>query len=400
MRRLKEIFVAAVTVAAVMAACVMPVLADNPYTAVNGGTGSFKKYFVVDENVEFPSVEFTYTIVPGEAVPKASGKMEVYAGTTGATVGTADFTTAPATSYNAEQTGDSSVTLVAGQKYAKTEVDLDFTACSYTEPGVYRYKLTEVQCANEAVSCDTTDKYVDVYIMDNNGALEYQGYTIHSTTEAPEVNATAGTTGTLSDKIDGIQNEYETTELYVGKVVTGNQGSRDKYFKFTVEVTGLEGITKLNANIDKADTTSGTNLATAAANRGKTNPTEIAVDGTGKATGTFYLQNGQYVIIYGLTKDAVYTVTEDNEDYIQKAADAESFVLDSLTFEDKTSDTVVIADGPYYTGFTNSRDGVIPTGILVRVAPIAVIGVIAVAGIVLLVVRNTKRKLEDTEAEE
>ncbi|MBP5655887.1 MAG: hypothetical protein J6X33_10305 [Clostridiales bacterium] len=404
MNRLKKALIAVLASAAIMAACIMPAMADNTYPQsswAKGGTFDFKKYLVIDENENLPDATFYYDIVPGTAVSSSADKMEVYAGVAGATVGNAVISNGD-TTYDAKAAEDVSVTLASGQKYAKTTVTIDFSGCDFKEPGVFRYNLTERNDPNGIFSCDTTTKYVDVYVTDNGqGVLAVSGYTIHSTEEAPATGATAGTEGTdLADKIDGIQNEYETTDLYVGKVVTGNQASRDKYFKFTVKISDLVGQTKLNVGIANADATSGDNLATSSANKNQPNPTELTVSG-GEATGTFYLQNNQYVIIYGLMNGAKYEITEDAEDYNSIASSNTAFTIGSANFDDavKNDSGIDVADGPFYAGFTNQRQGVIPTGIIMKVAPVAIIGVVALAGIIVLVTLNVKRKAEDTEAD-
>ena len=405
MNRLKKTLIATLAATAIMAACIMPAMADDYPQAswTQGGDFKFKKYLVIDEQENLPAGTFSYDIRPGTGVAPSSSTMEVYAGVAGAAVGSAVFD-GTETLYNAKATEDTSVTLASGQKYAKEEVTIDFSGCTFKEPGVFRYELNEQADANGIFSCDTTTKYVDVSVTDDgNGKLEVSGYTIHSTAEAPAKNSTtAGTAGgTLGDKIDGIQNEYETTELYVGKVVTGNQASRDKYFKFTVNITGLVGQTKLNVSIANASASSSDNLATSSANQNKPNPTELTVSG-GTATGTFYLQNGQYVIIYGLMNGAEYEITEDAEDYKSIASSTTAFTIGGVNFDDAvaTSAGIDVANGPFAAGFTNQREGVIPTGIIMQVAPIAAIGVIVAAGIVVLIVTSTKRRAAEDAQEQ
>lgn len=406
MKGLKKALVAVMTVAAMAAAFVTPVAADFTYDAVKGGEMSFKKYFVVDEDVEFPEAKFTFTIQPtANAIPATATTMEVLKGVDGATVGEADFSTAPAASdvYDAVQTGDSSITLNTGMKYAKKEVKVDFSACEFPEPGVYRYELKENNGGVKGIDYDTSVKYIDVYVVDRNGTLVTDDikYVMHTSSDAPATGTDAGTAGgSLADKIDGIQNNYNTTDLYVGKTVTGNQGSRDKYFRFKVDITGLNANAVINVDIANADATSGTTAATKSEYRNKTNETSLTADSDGKITAYYYLQSGQYVILQGLTEGATYEVTEDAEDYKSIAANTSSFTLSGLTFKDKTSDAVEADQTsgnlePIYTGFTNTRDGEVPTGITEKIVPVIVIGAVVVAGIVFFAVRSTKRKSEE-----
>lgn len=387
--------------ATLAAVSVMPALAANYPTdkQATGTTTTFKKYFVVKQDVEFPSAVFEYTIVPGDAVEPTPTTMEVFPGPTGATVGTADFTTAPAAAdiHTTKQEGDVSLTLAADEKYAKKTVTIDFTAVKFAEPGVYRYTLQEKQCSNPAISCDTTEYSVDVYVIDTDGTLSVRTYIIHPGTEAPA--STTGTTATtVNGKIDGITNRYPTTGLYFAKKVAGNQGSRDKYFKFTVALTDLPAGTVLTVDLSNADATSGSNSATAEANRNQENVTTLTADATGKVSHDFYLQNDQYIAIYGLTEGSKYNVTEAAEDYESADAETTAITIGSKTFDDATSDTM--SDEDVYTGFTNTRQGVIPTGILISAAPVIIVGVVVVAGIAFFAVRSAKRKASEADTEE
>lgn len=83
------------------------------------------------------------------------------------------------------------------QKYAKKTAVLDFSSCHFTEPGVYRYIITE-SGVNQAVENDSlSERIVDVYIenaedshTDGNvttEGLKFAGYVLHSSEdELPE----------------------------------------------------------------------------------------------------------------------------------------------------------------------------------------------------------------------
>ena len=402
MNKLWKILSAMLVTAIVTAMFALPAFAADyaDDDKATGGTTTFQKYFVVKKDVEFPSVEFTYTIGTGAAIGPAAGKMEVFAGVDAdkVTVGTADFTTTPAQAdvYDSVQTNDI-LTLGADEKYAKKTVTIDFSAVKFAEPGVYRYTLQENPCANPAINCDSTVYSVDVYVIDTNGKLSVAAYTIHTGTDAPD--STAGTTATaVTGKIDGIVNKYPTAGLYVGKVVAGNQGSRDKYFKITVSLTGLVPGSVLTVDLANADPASGTNTATAEAYRNLTNATSLTANNSGEISQNFYIQNGQYIAIYGITSGAEYIVTEDYEDYESVDSKTTPFTISSKTFNGDKEGTFGTED--IYTGFTNTRNGVIPTGVLMAIGPVVVIGIIVVGGIVFLAVRNTKRKASEVAEDE
>ena len=65
---------------------------------------------------------------------------------------------------------------------------------------------------------------------------------------------------------------------------------------------------------------------------------------------------------------------------------------------DATSGDSITTD--IHTGFTNDKEGTVPTGVLMKVGPIVIVGLAVVGGIVFLAVRNTKRKAAEENEEE
>ena len=268
----------------------------------------------------------------------------------------------------------------------------------FTEPGVYRYILTE-SGTNQAITNDNdATRVVDVYVNDNSTTddtgvltkkLTIAGYVLHSNADdAPDVSAgdNAGTAGNYtSTKSQGFTNEYDTSDLTFKKEVTGNQASRDKYFEFTVKITGAVAGTVYDVDITGADATSKTNAATIEANGGKANVTSLKVGDDGTVTQKFYLQHGQEIRIEGIAKDTKYDVTENKEDYKSTPAAVTGY-------QDAVNGTVVSTD--LKTSYLNTRDGVIPTGVIMAVAPFAVVTLLGGAGVVTMVMKKNKKEEE------
>ena len=445
-------FAAAAIAGSMMAA--VPAGADQfNYNAVNGGDFTFNKYLVVDENATIPKVQFSYTIQPDSAVTTThltSSNVELYRGVNGAvmsaTNGTADFTSASTTSTStasvSNQTGGgtSTITILSGEyasgyKYATDSVVVDFTACSFTEPGVYRYKLTETTPTAPYSNLTDDARTLDVYVPDKRtgtyGELEVTGYVLYNTlvTGAPtnyqEAEAVAGIgftsaeidkTGTNENKkSSGFVNRYETVDLTVSKAVTGNQGSKDKYFKFTIKSnTTLETTDKfyLSGDFEAAPTaTSATSYTTAnmavTANHAvldNTTNTYYVTGATLNAGYVIYMQANQNVVINGLPKGVSYTVTEDAENYTPSTTVTGDTTNDNdLNNSDDDSsiasgNTVTVSDTNLtmdtIVAYTNNRTGTIPTGVILAVAGPAVVGLVVVGGIIVI---NAKRRREDAE---
>ena len=292
--------------------------------------------------------------------------------------------------------------LAEGQKYALKTATLDFSKVQFTEPGVYRYILTE-SGVNQGITNDADlTRVVDVYVNDATTAegksLTIAGYVLHSSVD-DEPNVAAGedfgSTGAyVATKSQGFTNTYDTSDLTLRKQVTGNQASRDKYFEFTLNIDKAQPNTKYDVMIDDADATSKTNAATIEANAGKANVTSITTDDQGKATQKFYLQHNQQVTVEGLAKDTTYALTENTEDYKSTANTTDAPVVDTKADTEAAPVNGTIASADLTTGFLNTRDGVIPTGVIMAIAPFAAVTLLGGAGAATMVMKS-KKKEED-----
>ena len=357
--------------------------AGQNYTGVKGATTTFDTYLVMSADANVPNASFTYKIAAGTAknYDVNGKKFEVLSGVGTPTISDADnntdgsqvlFTTAD-TTYSSLQNGDQVKNFDGTtQKYAKKEATIDFTNCTFTEPGIYRYILTE-SGTNQGISNDAqTNRYLDVYVTDNGtglSGLEVTGYVLHANDTEIGAGDTAGSDGVANDsKSQGYTNVYATGNLTFKEKVSGNQASRDKYFAYTVEITGATAGTTYQVDLSKADAESGTNAATIQANRGQTNPTTLTVPaGQTSVTGTFYMQNDQEITIRGLAENTGYTVTAKEEDYKVTPAGVSGYT----DATNGTIKTTTRAAGEVKTSYMHSREGVIPTGVVLKIFPFA-----------------------------
>lgn len=424
---LPKMWMTALMVATAFAGVGTPVLAaagTNYGTTIEGTkTTTFDKFLVMDKQANVPNATFTYTVTAGnaKAYSVADKKFQVLAGvdadkiTMAGVGGTAEAAAAANTivfrqgdgSDTHDTTKDEYVKdLVAGKKYAMKTGTLDFSKVQFTEPGVYRYIITE-DGTNQGITNDADlTRVLDVYVNDASAdvdgtftkKLTIAGYVLHSNVDdEPDVSAgeNFGSTGAYTDKkSQGFTNSYDTSDLTLRKQVTGNQASRDKYFEFTLNIAAAQPNTKYDVVIDDADATSKANAATIDANAGQTNVTSITTDGAGKATQKFYLQHGQQVTVQGLAKDTTYTVTENTEDYKSTANTKDTPVVDTKADTEAAPVDGTIVSTDLTTGFLNTRDGVIPTGVIMAVAPFAVVTILGGAGVVTMVMKKNKKEDE------
>ena len=444
MKKLFKTLSALLVTAVAMTALTMPVAADTQYAAITGNKVTFYKTLIVDKDAVIPNLEFTFSTAGGGAVTgdptdQNNPTITVLNGT-----GTiADKKVTFTSSMTADATNAHGVT--SDYKTVTLPVEIDLTVATYSEPGVYRYYITEAEGdsrvlydvdENLAATTGARVRTLDVYVEDTGAstpALAVTGYVMYlgQVTAAPSV----GTNATNGDAVSGnvvigesgiyvvtggntvteatsagtktnyIMNAYKTHDLTFGKEVIGNQGSRDKYFKVRVTCTGLNDTDKFPVDMSHAETAPTKTTATtyAAADMATAN-NKTQLTGLQLTDGyDFYLQDGNYVTILGLPEGCGYTVSETAEDYTsnEKITAANSSLdwdgtagVDALN--DELDDDL---DADKHTGFTNEKKGVIPTGVLLVATPVIIVALIAVAGVVFFAVRSAKNRAQEDEAE-
>ena len=383
----------------------MPVSAAN--TPATGTTTTFNKYLVFDKNANVPNVTFTFTIEAGAAVDASTenGNRAIYSGTDAArTTGlpvlkvdstgdnqSATVTFAPTDTAGAKEgkPGDNSAT---DFKYATKLVTVDFTGVKYNTPGIYRYKITETASTAPGITDDdqlvrTLDVYVK-YSDETAQTLTVDNYVLYEgipTTDDQFAQAGHAGQAATDTKSDGYVNEYTTYDLTLAKTVTGNQGDRDKYFAFTVNITGAVAGTVYTVDLPEKDNHEDNS----------TDPLTVGVGGSVNAT--YYLKHGQSIVIQGLTADTEYTITETDystdgysTSYTVRVGDQPaSTPSEALTTVEKTMGT-----GDNIVTFTNHKEGTVPTGILLETAPYLILGAVVVAGLVVLFATRRRRTRE------
>lgn len=430
---------ASIFAAAMGMSAAVPAMAATVYTPVAGSSTTFDKFLIIGAGDTVPNAQFAFTIAPGAAVSADTADNTVFQVLPGVGTPTATpVTFAPADTESAiaanqaATNGDIDVQRAAsargngltaatgvelegskGEKYVVKTSTIDFSGCSFNEPGIYRYIVTEtanVDHEHAGIMHDNdVDRVLDVYVTDDgSGVLSVAGYVMHTDindTATPAISTDMGTAdvaaagAALADKTDGFTNEFKSKDLVFKKEVEGNQASRDKYFEFTAQVANvadtdvfvvsLANDNDANTTDGNADATSGTTAATIAANQGKTNPTSV----TGaqlKAGVKFYLQHGQSIAIRGLAPNAKYTITENKEDYKQTGAAVTGYT-DATTSGDNTIADIANADGSAdtthkaaMTSYKNTRNGLVPTGVIMTVAPYAAVVLLGGAGATIM----------------
>ena len=366
--RIATTFLATAMLASVSA---VPAFAAD-YSPVNGGTTTFDKYLVMDNDANVPTANFTFDIGASEGVLATASTPEVK-GTTDAmadlvTVENASFVPGQ-TTYDVAQTNDT-LTLGENEKYAFDEVTVDFSAVSFSTPGIYRFTVTESGNVNGVTNDTTRTRYIDVYVVDTDGTLRVTNYILHNGTGVPDNSDDNGTddNGVYDDKATGFTNTYATQNVTLTKQVEGNMGDKSKPFAFTIEITSAGGAKSYT--IEASDSTSYDPITTTL------NEDETAYVGSA----TVNLSDGESVTIKGLSTGDTYTITETAvAGYNTKIAtgtttSSEDATITGTEYADKT-----VNDATAVT-FYNISDASTPTGIVMNVAPYVLLVVVAAAG--------------------
>ena len=368
-----------------------PVMAaGTTYASVNGISTTFDTTIYMRDTAKVPNVTFHYGVTAGAPQAASAGNLAVLAGN--------DHVTSEGLPTIAD------ITFTAGEaktteKSIKKTGTVDFSGVSFKEPGVYRYVVTETGEAQGVTHEDNSDlhkaedrvKALDVYVTDDGtGNLVVSGYVMHDNEK--DKAAQLDETKKLDDKDTNFEHLLTTSDVVLSKKVTGNQGSRDEYFKFTVNIKGADAGTQFIVDLSNADATTKANGVNTETHVNKSLLTAGA-DGTLKED--FWIQNGQSIKIQGLGGSTGYTVTEADNAYKTNIAvtgdatneadnDIAAVATKAVTDKAVTKDTTV--------AYTNDKSGAVPTGIIMPIAGATTIMLIGGAGVGYFILKNKKRE--------
>lgn len=356
----------------------VPVYATDAYTPVQGGTVTL--HHILDMDTQATTVhnaQFTFAVA-GSAEKAAGDPDYVYAGPAGAAV-----TGSPLVYSDTDVSSAATEGAPTGKKRATKDITVNLSGVNFTDVGIYRYAVTETLPTGPFEATDGTTRYIDVNIIDNNGALQIDSYVVRTVADTAS-----------NQKSDNFSTAFSANTLTVSKNVAGNQGSKNKYFKFTVALTkaGQEEITDTTPiAVSGHDTTvsavtSATGYTVEAINAANHVSTITCAD---LAAGhDFYLKHGQALILTDIPKGYGYTVTEVQEEYTP------SVVVTGDTSCTKSSTNVADSELTAYTtlAFTNTRRADVSTGVMLAVAVPALLLLTGVVGAGVILSRKRRRQ--------
>ena len=365
-----------------------PVMAEgSTYAPVNGKSTTFDTTIYMRNTASVPNVTFHYEVAAGTAQAALDGNLAVLAGDDKAT-----STGLPTIKDIVFKADEAKAADGADRALIKKTGTVDFSGVTYNEPGVYRYVVTEtgeaqgVTPEDKAHKPEDRVKALDVYVTDDGyGNLVVSSYVMHN-------NKDAKAKQDLDGKDANFEHLLTTSDVTLSKTVTGNQGSRDEYFQFTVTIAGADKDTNFIVDLTNADKTTKTNAVNTTPHE---NPKMLTAGEDGTITKDFWIQNGQSIKIQGLGDSTGYTVTEADNAYrtkIEVEGDATNAAKNDIAAVDSkvVTDAAVTADT--IVAYTNEKAGTVPTGIVMPIAGATSIMLIGGAGVGYFILKNKKRE--------
>lgn len=348
----------------------------------------------LDEGHAFglPQTKFYYTIEPGTAAAATATTPEILEGPAGgAKFGANEDRTDAWNTVNAAETED--------------DIKVTFDKTKFSKAGIYRYVIKQTALGEEqtdlGITADADDtRYLDVYVVQDEEGIRIAN-AIMTKDAAPTFTHTAGSDNdslTYESKDDGYKNTIETYSLTLTKVIEGSMADPNQAFPFEVElsytegaddhttVNGLKVYVGTDADNDKGESSNGTTT-------GLTGNYTVGSTITG-----IQLKGGESIVISGLTKEVAAQITEKIDAslgyYI--SSEVNNFADESTTtVSDVQTDTGTkgtMKDSNASVTYTNTKDAVSPTGVVMQSAPYVLM--IGFAAFLILAARR-RRNDED-----
>lgn len=417
MKHEKKSAMSGFSIFAIVLAVLLCVTGSSPqaFAAGTNAPVSFTSALLLNVSAAVPSATVSFTIQSGTGVAAVPGtSIGIIAPTTANGVtGSPVIGSAVYAPEDTTVTSYEGVTIPAGYKADVKTVAVDFSGVSFSQPGIFRYVITEPNSGsglaydtqlNDSTNGTRYTRILDVFVTRVDDAVAgTTGYNITGSVLHETVNPVAEGAASVTDKSPGFVHEYLTSGITLECIVTGNQASKDKYFKFEITMDNPNSA-EFSVDVDWADAAGAQNPEAVPATT-YPNATIIAANAdsswtsnsSGGLTKTVYLNSNQKIAVSNIPIGTVYEITVTEEDYSSDwNIKIEGDLVDSPAAGDPLNDTDEQALGLKIQDvqFILTRSGSVPTGIVIETLPGLLLAAAASAIIVMLCV---KRRITENE---
>lgn len=307
-----------------MAVSVFAVNASAAGAVNKSETVTITKNIAADANVRVPGATYTFTIAAGAA----DSARNIYAG-----------------EMDAISQAANNITFTEGDEESSKSTTFTITAEKFTKPGIYRYTVTETANPLPDGMTLASAKTLLVYVEQVNGVNSIAAVIVDGVDEKDKTDFT-------------FTNTYDTNNVTVKKVISGNQANMSGEWEFEITVTGQTG-EKFATSKDGVVLESG-------------EPTKVK------------LGHNQTITIYGLSAKDTYTVKETyaNTDGYETKIDGVK------TTTGETSGNA--AEKDVSIEYENKKEIATPGGVIMTIAPYALMVVLAGAFAVVFLSRRNR----------
>ena len=243
------------------------------------------------------------------------------------------------------------------------QVTFTFEDGAFDHAGVYYYTVTQTDPSISGMTADTSTYIMKVYVENVFGESgSVTGYRVANVTMYKQGDSTV-------TKVGGIENTYATESVKLTKQIEGVGANMGESFSFTIELTDPDSAAHM------------TSISYKVGDSGEATPVSLA---NGKFTVTLpeTLGDDDYVTVIGLPLNTGYKIEEtDAAAYVTTWA-GDNTTITTVDADENNTKTIngTVNDGENDITVTNSKTSTPPTGIVMNVAPYALLVVIAAAG--------------------
>lgn len=350
---------------AMVLAMAVSVFAVSASAANSEQTPEAKKFYikktvsVTGENVLAPNTTFEYTIENGTVAEGATGGNVTMPGTIG--------TVYVKNGVAADKISIADSVFTPGTTAAKSyeaQNEITFATGMFTAPGIYYYTVTEKGGSYDGITYDNSTLKMYVYVV-NDESTDSASYKVDGIVVTKD-----GSTG----KSEGFDNKYKVDEKNDGKLVltkevTGTQGNKGANWTFKIKIAGPAGEKYL------------------------TSDTKTVIEANAKTATEVTLQHGQTFTIYGLSAEDKVEIKEEEantEGYDTSYATKGKSDTDYGTATKYENAKGISVKGSAYVKVINDKNYTTPTGVIMTIAPYALMVVLAGAFAVVFLTRRNR----------